>query len=445
MIPEPTQDRPRAESPIAIPCWAIVFGVACAVFGFRLGAEGHFVDESAYVSQSYFADLFLEGRRDDPAWLDYPAVDLPPLAKYLVGFALRAGGFRRPGPSAAFAWYENPSRRFETDQSLVVARIPSVVLGAVGCVAIYAIGVRAFGRPAGLIAAALLMASPLYRLHARRAMSDVPAEAFMLVALAIGLAAWSRWMSGRGGWRGSVGTAIGAGVFTGLAVLAKLNGSIAGMVLGAWAVLGLGLRGVPIRSKLGLASATLAAGLVAFGTFAALNPFLTAHPPGPLPAGSIAQSSFLDRVRIIKDHRVEVSRKGQVDFAHNALTTLPAKVAAVAVQGYGRFSPLGPSHSDSTRRFDRRQDWGGLIWGPVVALGFVAALRRGRLQRLRREPPTAWAVALAAAVALAVVTSFIPLAWDRYYLSIQAGSVLLASAALTAPFDRLRRPAEDLA
>ena len=56
------------------------------------------MDESAYVAQSYYADLLLEGRRDDPAWLDYAGYDLPPLAKYLVGIALRAGGPSPPGP-----------------------------------------------------------------------------------------------------------------------------------------------------------------------------------------------------------------------------------------------------------------------------------------------------------------------------------------------------------
>jgi hypothetical protein len=49
-------------------------------------------------------------------------------------------------------------------------------------------------------------------------------------------------------------------------------------------------------------------------------------------------------------------------------------------------------------------------------------------------------VVIAFAVALVAVTSFIPLAWDRYYLAIQPGAVLLASAALTAALQWLRRP-----
>ncbi len=93
--PSSSPDPAAAPRAHRIPWGLGVFVVACAVFGYRLGDEPHFVDESAYVAQSYFADLFLDGRRDDPEWLSYAAFDLPPGAKYLVGIALRAGGFAR--------------------------------------------------------------------------------------------------------------------------------------------------------------------------------------------------------------------------------------------------------------------------------------------------------------------------------------------------------------
>ena len=319
-----------------------------------------------------------------------------------------------------------------------------VVLGAVGCVAIFAIGSRAYGRAAGLVAAGLLMASPLYWLHARRAMSDIPAESMGLVALAIGLAAWSRWAGVRPGGRiaGSLLMPL-AGGFVGLAVLAKLNGSLAGMILAAWVVLGLAVKRISTWSKVGLVVATATSGAVAFATFTAFNPMLTAHPGGPLPPKleQVAALSLRDRVRLVKEHRVSVSIKAQRDFAPDALPTLSAKGLAVLVQGFGRFSPLGPRHSDSTRRFDGRQDWSALVWLPIVAAGVVVSCRRGRDQAGRGEPPTAWAVPIAWGVALVVVTSFIPLAWDRYFLPLQPWAVLLASAALTAPLAR-RRPAE---
>jgi hypothetical protein len=463
MMPD-TPPTPAPRTQRRVPWGLGVFVVACAVFGFRLGDETPFVDESAYVAQSFYADLFLEGRHDDPAWLEYAAFDLPPLTKYLVGFALRAGGYPRPGRSAPADWYRNTSTRFVSKEALNVARLPSVLFGALGCVAVYAIGMRGFGRGAGLVAAGLLMFNPLYRLLARRAMSDVPAEACMMIALAFGLAGWSRWVAGKGGWRAWIETGLGAGVFTGLAVLSKLNGTIAGMVLGVWMILGLvlmrtpttGTAGIvgrdsefdrvlvpkarPRRDGLGLVLATILAGAVSFATFAALNPFLTARPPGPLrePLKTAAELSFVDRLKMVRDHRVGVSENGMRMFPDNALPTPFDKFRAVVVQGYGRFSPLGPTHSDSTIRFDWRQDWGALIWWPIVLTGLTVAVIRGLRQRRAGEPPTAWAIALAATLAFVVVTSFIPLAWDRYYLSLQPGAALLASAALTAPFARFR-------
>ncbi len=422
--------------------WGLcVFVVACGVFGYHLADEPHFADESAYVAQSYFADLFFEGRRDDPAWLAYAAIDLPPGAKYLVGLALRAGGFPRGSPTAAVAWYDNTSRRFETRASLVTARMPMVVVGALGCVAVSAIGTLAFGRPAGLIAAALLMASPLYFMHSRRAMSDVPAEAMGLVALAIGLAAWSRWLDAkRGRWTTAFALTLLAGVFVGLAVLCKLSGTLAGMILGAWAFLGLFSKGTAVARKLGLVVATCLAGMLAVATFTALNPTLTAHPPEPMPPGMerAAGMSFEERAKLVKDHRVEVSAIGQRRFADDALITPVDKVLAVIVQGFGRFSPLGPRHSDSTVRYDWRQDWPAPFWLAIVAAGAFASYVRGRAQAQRGEPATAWAVLASFAVATAVVTSFLPLAWDRYYLAIQPWSVLLASAAVTAAAGRVR-------
>src|SRR5262245_2945393 len=72
---------------------ALVVAIAAGlVFGIGLAEEPHFVDESAMISQSYFADLLLAGDRDNAAWLDYPGYDVGPLHKYLIGIMLRFGG-----------------------------------------------------------------------------------------------------------------------------------------------------------------------------------------------------------------------------------------------------------------------------------------------------------------------------------------------------------------
>jgi 4-amino-4-deoxy-L-arabinose transferase-like glycosyltransferase len=422
--------------------WPLMIAVlSLTVFGWDLPSEPHFVDESAYLSQSFYADLLLSGDRDDPTWLSYAGYDLPPLPKYAIGWALRLQGHRRPGPSAMVAWYADTSRQFVSKQALVAARRPSVLFGAVGCLAIYGLGTMARDRRVGLLSALLLMANPLYAMHARRAMSDVYAESLILATAAVGLWSWKRFLAGKGTIGPALAMALGCGVLAGLATLSKLNGALGGLILGAWAWLAIPLSPCSKRGRATLVLATLAAGGVSFATFAALNPFLYAHPRGSLDPRlePVARLSFRERVKAVYDHRAGISEHAQSQFPDNALRTPREKVEAVAVQGFGRFGPFGPrGRTDSTVRFDARQDRGAWVWLPWVALGLLAALIRGRLQLHQGEPPAAWAIVVQAIVAMFVVTSFIPLAWDRYFLSIQPGSALLASFAIVEGFDRLR-------
>ncbi len=194
----PSPSRRRAGPRRAVAAVAVGL-VALLAFGFDLRGEPHFVDESAIVSKSYFLALELRGARHDAAWLEYPAFDHPPLGQYLTGLGLMAGGSRFPGRDVIWKWYNDTRVRGETDDELMAARWPSVVLGAVGCVAIYALGVLARDGRTGAVAALLLMINPLYRLHARRAIADVPCESLALAALAVGLLGWREVLAGRWG------------------------------------------------------------------------------------------------------------------------------------------------------------------------------------------------------------------------------------------------------
>jgi hypothetical protein len=200
-----------------------------------------------------------------------------------------------------------------------------------------------------------------------------------------------------------------------------------------------------------------AAGLsaaVAFATFVALNPTVTAQFRRPQRAMVLdaygfpitPRQSVWARTRAVMKFRMGVSRRQQEhpDFQVNALHTWKDKVEAVAVQGYGRYALLGPPRASSMDRINWRLDWGCFVWGPVVALGAVVAFLKGRAQWRAAEPSTAWAVLLQAVVTLVVVTAYIPLAWDRYFLPLQSGSSLLAAGLALAVVDRLlARPRPD--
>ena len=339
------------------------------------------------------------------------------------------------------AWYRDINSRFGSDAALVAARRPSVAFGVLGCLAIYAIGTMALDRRLGFVSALLLMANPLYAMHARRAMSDVPAEALILATAAVGLWAWKRLMAGKGGVGPVVGLIFGSGILGGLATLAKLNGSLAGLILVGWAVLAIPLASFSRPGRVLFVVGTLASGVVSFGTFAALNPFLFAHPRGSVDPrlAPMVRLSFLERVKVVADHRVLIYESAKSSFPNDALSTPLEKLEAVAVQGFGRFGPFGPrGRTDSTIRFDWSQDRSALAWLPLVLLGGMAAVRRGWIQRRDHKPPVAWAVAVEAIVASAVVTAFIPLAWDRYFLSIQPGFALLGAFAIVETFDQAR-------
>jgi 4-amino-4-deoxy-L-arabinose transferase-like glycosyltransferase len=416
---------------------AVIAAIAAAKFGYDLASEPRFTDESAYLSQAYYADLLISRAWNDRAWIEYPAIDLPPLPKYLIGLSLRAAGHRRPGRAAARHWYQARGAIVGSASDLWVARWPSVILGGIGCAALYALGTIAGDRRAGIVAAALVMLDPLYAVHARRAMSDVPCESFTLLAAALGLWGWRRTLAGEGGWLGRLVAGIGAGVCAGLAVLSKLSGGLAVMILAAWMLWGVLLPGFRVNRKVLLLVQALIAGISAFATFAAFNPFLWSHPPGPLSSElrERVQQGILGRTTEVIRFRGDVYRDSKNLFPDDALYSLGSKFATVAVQGFGRFGPLGPRRLSSQLRYDWVKDRGALLWWPLVAAGGCLLMIRGKRELRDRMPPTSWALLAQWIVAMATVTAFIPLAWDRYMLPIEAISALLGATAIVAGFD----------
>ncbi len=415
----------------------LIGALAAGFFALGLGDEP-FVDEYAYITQSYQPDILLAGQPDDLAWLNAVSYDLVPLPKYLINFSFRLAGIPRPAPEAAMHWYRDTAYRWGSIQVLITARLPSIVMGAIGCVAIFAIGVQVKDQRVGSIAALFLAVSPLYRLHAHRAMSEAPCEAFLLLALAVGMRGWREAVAGRHRARG-LPLFITAGLLAGLAILAKFNGVLALLCFAAWCLLGLSLPRVSPERKLMLAAGTAAAIGAAWFVFLELNPFMTAHPTGRLPAAArkIAEMGPGHRFEFLIEHRRQVSRGQQFAFSHNALHSLTERAKVVVVQGFGRFGPLGPSKSVSTVRYDWAQDWGAILWLPIVVAGFVTSIWLGRTQYQNQEPPMAWLLTLWTSLAVGVVTAYLPMAWDRYQLPIQAPAALLAALALASGWEAL--------
>jgi 4-amino-4-deoxy-L-arabinose transferase-like glycosyltransferase len=439
------QDFRPADPPQTLMSWigklAAIGCLALAVFAPGLGA-GSFVDEYAYITQSFYSDLFFEGQVNNRLWLDYFAYDLQPLPKYLIGLSLRAANLPMPTPADAASWYRK-YKEFGSPATLIVARLPFVALGAAGCVALFACGMLIKSHRVGIIAAVFLMLNPLYRLHAHRAMSDVPCEAFLLSALALFLWSWRRTCC-RGPGMLSVLLPGLAGLCAGLALLCKFNAFLGLMIIAGWCGIAWQAPGLSLARKAVISAGAIATIVIALATSVALNPYLTALPSGSLApdARERLNDGVWERFLFQVNHRVRMSNSQQREMSHNALHTLSEKTKVMIVQGFGRFGPLGPSLSDSTRRFDARQDRGILLWAPLLLVGLAESIRVARRQFRTAQPPTALALLVWAALAWIVVAAYLPMAWDRYLLPIQSGNALLAALGASAIWDLLIRRGE---
>jgi 4-amino-4-deoxy-L-arabinose transferase-like glycosyltransferase len=422
---------------------AAIGGIALCVFGASIFAKS-FADEYAYITQSFYADLFFTGQVNDKLWLEGFAADLQPLPKYLIGLALRAANLPMPTPRDASQWYAD-YHQFGTPATLAVARIPMIVLGAVGCVSLFGCGVLIKCWRVGALAAVLLMLNPLYSLHAHRAMSDVACEASVTTALCAALWAFKRFWSPSAALPAVLGTWI-AGVCCGLALLSKLTGFLSLAVVVGWLGLAWLARGLTWPRKLAMTLLTMLTIATAVAVLVALNPYLTAHPhlttyergllskDGRVLLAENPWQRFQTQVAL----RTATSEYQQRRYSDDALTGIPDRVKVLFVQGLGRFGPLGPAESDSTIRFDLRQDWGLVLWAPLLLLGLVESIRLSRTQLALAEAPTAAALLIWVALAWMVLAVYLPMAWDRYLLPLQSGHALLGGLAIAAIWDRLR-------
>src|SRR5262249_39277086 len=223
-------------------------------------------------------------------------------------FSLRAAHLPMPGPAHAASWYDHYTP-FGTQATLIVARLPFLVLGALGCIALFGCGVRIQDWRMGVLAAVLLMINPLFRLHAHRAMSEAPYEALLIAALALTLWAGHRVWAGRsdpGTWL----LFVLAGVCAGLSIASKFNGLLSLIVIAGWCGSALAAPRLPALRKLALAAGAIAITGMALGVFLALNPALTAQPRGGLSpqARAVAKLDPWERFRRMVEIRLAISK-----------------------------------------------------------------------------------------------------------------------------------------
>ncbi len=234
-----------------------------------------------------------------------------------------------------------------------------------------------------------------------------------------------------------------------MAAEAKLNGGVATVIVLAtfgvgWLAMAAQRRPAPSGSEspsrwnlVVALPVMLLVGAGSFGVFVALNPFLTARPEmratDSEQAHKLARSGVYDRAKFLVQFRREWSQDALKSpaFRRDWLPTAADRIRMTVWEGFGRYSPLGPRDirtvepRAASERFGEYRRYTSLIWFPLAAWGLVWTIRDGRQAFRDRRPPIAWALAVYAALAVAVVVLLIPLNWDRYYLPLQPCAALL--------------------
>lgn len=225
------------------------------IAGLRLGrgVDLH-VDEPSWIASSYYFELAASGDWRNPDWRLLPAIESPPVGKYLFGLALRLAGrpvrsieplastYERyrpiPGawgtgeaaerrraiadrlaPEAHAAVAVGAYRPFAPEQ-LAACRAVVVLFGMIAAGAIAGLGNRLGGPLAGLTAGLLFAAHPLVIKACSLALFDIMALAFSALALLALIRTneslgWKRWA-----W------ALALGLLVALAVGTKMNALI---------------------------------------------------------------------------------------------------------------------------------------------------------------------------------------------------------------------------
>jgi hypothetical protein len=343
----------------------------------------------------------------------------PCLPKLAWGAALDARGFREASPLAFQVFHRDDLRAGQRAREEIVPAAPTVravvvALSAASAVLLFfvarALWPGRIGWIGGAAAFALWFASPLVQSTSSYIRTDYFMLPLCLGALLAALHA-SDALSGARGERAQWRAAGAIGLLCGLAVASKLNGALACFALGLWVVL-LWLR-APAETRPSFARGPLVAlalaALVSAAVFFALNPVLWREPLGGV-------GDILARWDKLMRYFTETWGPSQ-GFE------VPRSTLARA----GLFA----------RKTLARDDALGAGVHPVLAAVLLAAGIVALASRWREARP---AIALAfVAVFVAGTALWLPLDWERFYLTATPCVVLLEAAAIAGSFDFVLR------
>lgn len=389
--------------------------IAISIHSWQLATTGASVDAGATDGErrAAAADPWRLGIQESTFGWMYPLI--PKLA---FGAAAAASGmdsttrrifprFHPAGLARPRADYNRARARFLPAAS--AARAVTVALAAGVAAALFALGWRLGGWPAGFAAAALWLAAPTARAVAVWVRADLFPLWFGLAALLL-VCARGPELCGARGPRRAVAWAAVLGLVCGAAVGSKLNGALFSFMVPAWLLVAwLAVPRERRPSALAPLGALLVTGVVCAGVFWATMPGLWGEPP--LAATGELLSSW-------KASLARMSRQGPADLA--APTALAPKLGLVLERVF-----LGqePAHALT-----------GVPVGAVLAPLGLAALGLAARRRVAARQALVWLAVLAVGTAL-----WIPHDRPRFFLPLLVVAIVLEAVAVGALVARARR------
>jgi len=368
----------------------------------NLELQSFHIDENYWI---YFGKVF------KPLFIDKGIHNLeiqnyrdPPLIKYLFGFIAYSisgkDGFER---LMAKPWW-NDSKDADADMDkikrppkevLYFSRLAIALFGIFTCLLIYLIGKTVFGVLTGTASALILAYNPLMLTSGRRAMSDMPSVFFMAASIVVIIIFYRHLMAHR--FVKVLIYSLLIGFCIAFAAGTKLSGGLS-MIIFALFCVAAGIiesiqNGFSQRFKIILTSLLISAA-VSFSLFVAINPALYNNP--------------IRRVAGIIEANAQMSSYQQQFFSSNALISFKDKFISVF-----RKVLLPPNYVTLGNIFKIPLDLMFFVFGFLMLIyNEITGYRKNRVLSDRFIIIT-WVV-----VVFCGIIYWIPLDWDRYYLSL---------------------------
>jgi hypothetical protein len=424
----------RRDSPAFLRLWQIIdFLWICVLIAYILlgvPQTPFHGDESTLVYNTHdYAAQFI--RRDLSAF-DYASGNVNPMDadlmlldgrvhKYLGGLFWHLSGYTEVDLNQPWLWgadmaFNQANGHVPSEGLLVVTRLASAVLMAVGVPALFGIGLRLDGRVTAYAATLVYALAPALLLNGRRSMMEGALMGFtLLTVLAALLFAKRR----------DLGSALLLGLSGGMALASKHTGLLPfGLVIAGF---GLGLlievavrKSLPLRSLWRSAALLVVSGLIAGGVFLAFNPAWWRDPLGTVREVTTRRTTLLE---------------SQTAFygGYSGLGERLRGFYDLAIIGAPQYFEAGPEWQDyigDEIAVYEASPWKGISPGIVALIilfpaGLWSLWRGINSQQIERRLihwiAAVWIVGICAAVV--VVT---PLEWQRYYLPAITALCLLS-------------------